>query len=82
VTSGEGGIRAAGSGSRLKNIRACRRLVFAVSDPHAIGGPARAIVAKVIVPCELMAELAQMLAADRPEPGTAFARLPIDAVAH
>jgi hypothetical protein len=36
----------------------------------------------VIVPCELMAELAQMLAADRPEPGTAFARLPIDAVAH
>jgi hypothetical protein len=24
-----------------------------------------------------MAELAQMIAADRPEPGTAFARLPI-----
>src|SRR5712671_993406 len=31
---------------------------------------------------ELMAELAQMIAADRPEPGAAFARLPVDAVAH
>jgi hypothetical protein len=28
-----------------------------------------------------MAELARMIAADRPEPGTASARLPIDAVA-
>lgn len=49
---------------------------------RACGGPARAVVAKVVVPAELMAELAQMIAADRPEPGTAFARLPIDAVAH
>jgi hypothetical protein len=67
---------------RVERLGQCRRLVFAVSDPHAPGGPARAVVAKLIVPSELMAELAQMLAADRPEPGTAFARLPIDAVAH
>jgi hypothetical protein len=48
----------------------------------ALGGPARAVMAKLIVPAELMADLAQMIAADRPKPGTAFARLPIDAVAH
>ena len=41
-------------------------------------GPARNVVAKLIVPAELMAEIAQMIAADRSEPGTAFARLPID----
>jgi hypothetical protein len=29
-----------------------------------------------------MAELAQMIAADRPETVSAFARLPVDAVAH
>jgi hypothetical protein len=67
---------------RIERIGSCRRLVFAVSEPHAPCGPARAVVAKLIVPAELMAELAQMIAADRPEPGTAFARLPVDAVAH
>jgi hypothetical protein len=67
---------------RIEHIGSCRRLVFAVSEPHAPGGPARAVVAKLIVPAELMAEIARMIAADRPEPGTAFARLPIDAVAH
>ena len=68
---------------RIERIGSCRRLVFAVSENNACpGGPARAVVAKLIVPAELMAEIAQMIAADRPEPGTAFARLPIDAVAH
>jgi hypothetical protein len=67
---------------RIERLGSCRRLVFVVSDPSACGGPARAVVPKVVVPAELMAELAQMIAADRPEPGTAFARLPIDAVAH
>jgi hypothetical protein len=39
-------------------------------------------VAKLVIPAEVMADLAQMIAADRPEPG-AFARLfPIDAVTH
>jgi hypothetical protein len=67
----------------IERLGSCRRLVFVVSDPHACGGPARAVVAKkLIVPAEMMAELAQMIAADRPEPGTAFARLPVDAVAH
>jgi hypothetical protein len=67
---------------RIERLGSCRRLVFTVSDPNASGGPARAVVAKLIVPAEMMADLAQMIAADRPEPGTAFARLPIDAVAH
>jgi hypothetical protein len=47
-----------------------------VSDPSALGGPARAVVAKLIVPAELMADLAQMIARDRPEPGEGGARLP------
>jgi hypothetical protein len=66
---------------RIERIGSCRWLVFAVTDQSA-PRPMRAVVAKLVVPAELMAELAQMLAADRPEPGTAFARLPIDAVAH
>jgi hypothetical protein len=67
---------------RIERIGPCRRLVFAVNDHGAHGRPARAVVAKLVVPAELMAEIAQMIAADRPEPGAAFARLPIDAVAH
>jgi hypothetical protein len=67
---------------RIERLGTCRRLVFVVSDPHAVGGPARNVVAKLVVPAELMADLAQMIAADRPEPGAAFARLPVDAVAH
>jgi histidinol-phosphate/aromatic aminotransferase/cobyric acid decarboxylase-like protein len=67
---------------RIERLGSCRRLVFVVSEPHALGGPARAIVAKLIVPAEIMAELAQMIAADRPETVSAFARLPVDAVAH
>jgi hypothetical protein len=58
------------------------RLVFAVSDRSCPDRPMRAIVAKLVVPAELMAELAQMIAADRPESGAAFARLPVGAVAH
>jgi hypothetical protein len=53
-----------------------------VNDDGDPGRPMRAVVAKLIVPAELMAELAQMIAADRSEPGAAFARLPVDAVAH
>jgi hypothetical protein len=67
---------------RIERIGSCRRLIFAVTDHGDPGRPMRAVVAKLIVPAELMAELAQMIAADRPEPGAAFARLPIDAVAH
>ena len=64
---------------RIERLGSCRRLVFVVSNPHACE---RVVVAKLIVPADLMAELAQMIAADRPEPGTAFAHLPINAVAH
>jgi hypothetical protein len=67
---------------RIERIGSCRRLVFAVTDHGMPGRPARAVVAKLVVPAELMAEHAQMIAADRPEPGAAFAHLPHDAVAH
>jgi hypothetical protein len=67
---------------RIERIGSCRRLVFAVSDRNCPHGPTRAIVAKLVVPAELMAEIAQMIAADRPEPDAVFARLPINAVAN
>jgi hypothetical protein len=66
---------------RIERIGSCRRLVFAVSDPHAPGGPARNIVAKLVLPAESMADLAQMIAADRPEP-LAFAAIHRNAVAN
>jgi hypothetical protein len=37
------------------------------------GDEARAVVAKFVFPAEVMADLAQMIAADRPEPGAADA---------
>jgi len=68
--------------ARIERIGACRRLVFVVNDRGDPGRPMRAVVAKLVLPAELMAEIAQMIAADRPEPGAAFACLPINAVAH
>ena len=66
--------------ARIERIGSCRRLVFVVSDRD---NPAQhAVVAKLVIPAEMMADLAQMIAADRPEPGAAFARLPINAVAN
>jgi hypothetical protein len=67
---------------RIERIGSCRRLVFAVNDHGDPGRPMRAIVAKLIVPAELMADLAQMIAADRPEPDAVFARIPVNAVAN
>jgi hypothetical protein len=64
---------------RIERLGSCRRLVFVVSNPHACE---RVVVAKLIVPAELMHELAQMIASDAIDPATAFARLPVDAVAH
>jgi hypothetical protein len=67
---------------RIERIGSCRRLVFAVSDASNSDRPARVVTAKLVIPAKLMVELAQMIAADRPEPG-AFARLfPVDAVKH
>ena len=66
--------------ARIERIGSCRRLVFAVSDRD--NPSQRCVVAKLVFPAEVMADLAQMIAADRPEPGAAFARLPINAVAN
>jgi hypothetical protein len=43
------------------------------------GDEARAVVAKCVFPAEVMADLVQMIAADRPEPGAAFVRRSTDA---
>jgi hypothetical protein len=67
---------------RIERIGSNRRLVFAVTDRNDPNRTMKAVVAKLIVPEELMAELAQMIAADVRVPGSAFARLPLDAVAH
>ena len=67
---------------RIERIGSCRRLVFAVTDRGDPQRPVRAVVAKLVIPAEQMAELAHMIAADRPEPGAAFVGLPINAVAH
>jgi hypothetical protein len=64
---------------RIERIGSCRRLVFVLND-HS--GSGRAVVAKLVIPAELMADLAQMIAADRPEPGAVFARLLDHAVKH
>jgi hypothetical protein len=66
---------------RIERLGSCRRLVFAVSD-RCGSERVHNVVAKLVVPAELMTELAQMIAADRPEPGAAFARLPVNAVAN
>jgi hypothetical protein len=42
----------------------------------------RAVVAKLVFAAEVMADLAQMIGADRPEPEAAFARMSTDAVKH
>ena len=63
----------------IERLGSCRRLVFAVSNPR---DRERNVVAKLIVPAEIMAELAQMIAADCPEQAAAFDLLPVDAVAH
>jgi hypothetical protein len=68
---------------RIERIGSCRRLVFAVTDRGDPLRPVMAVVAKLVVPAELMAEIAQMIAADVRVPGSAaFAGLPDGAVAH
>ena len=65
---------------RIERIGSCRRLVFCVSDRS--DHPAKAVVAKLVFPAEVMADLAQMIAADHAEPGAVFVGLPVDAVKH
>jgi hypothetical protein len=54
--------------ARIERIGSCRRLVFVVNDHGDPSRTMKAVVAKLVVPAELMAEIAQMIAADRPEP--------------
>jgi hypothetical protein len=66
--------------ARIERIGSCRRLVFVVSDRS--NPSQRGVVAKLVFPAEVIADLAQMIATDRPEPGAAFAHMSIDAVKH
>lgn len=53
-----------------------------MSTTRSPAGGGLAVVAKLIVPAELTAEFAQMLAADDAESGVAFERMPANALAN
>ena len=70
---------------RIERLGPCRRLVFAVTENrrHREDGNMSAVVVKLVIPADLMAELAQAIVADdRSEHGGPVIRLPEDAVAH
>lgn len=70
---------------RIERLGPCRRLVFAVTEysSHREDGGVRSIVVKLVIPADLMAELAQAIVADdRSVHGGPVIRLPEDAVAH
>lgn len=48
--------------ARIDQIGSCRRLIFTISDRTS--GDARTPVVKLVLPAEVMAELAQIIAAD------------------
>jgi hypothetical protein len=62
---------------RIDRVGSCGRLVFAVRDCSDPYHPVKHIVAKLIVPGELMAEIT-----DQPDPISAFPRLCNDVVAN
>jgi hypothetical protein len=64
---------------RIERLGSCRRLVFAVSGRCA-SERVRNVVAKLVVPAEMMAEIAQRIGSDSPEPDTGFARVLLSAV--
>lgn len=63
---------------RIDRVGGCRRLIFYATDTGCSGGPARAIVAKLIIQSQDMAAIAQMIGADRAD----FPRLAFDSTAH
>ncbi|MBR1154874.1 hypothetical protein [Bradyrhizobium sp. JYMT SZCCT0428] len=69
---------------RIERLGPCRRLVFAVTQHgHRDDGAIRAVVVKLVIPADLMAELAQAIVADdRSEFGGPVIRLSEHAVAH
>src|SRR5882757_3796723 len=69
---------------RIERLGPCRRLVFAITDYRSDrdDNPMRAVVVKLVIPADLMAELAQAIVADdRSEHGGPVVRLPVNAVA-
>jgi hypothetical protein len=51
---------------RIDQVGPCRRLIFVTRD--LISPDYRFVVAKLVVPADIMADMAQMIAADRPMP--------------
>jgi hypothetical protein len=64
--------------ARIDHLGHCRRLVFTVRD---MNGDGRAVVAKLILPVEVLAEIAHMLATDA-HVLTSLASLSPDALAN
>jgi hypothetical protein len=65
--------------ARIDQIGPCRRLIFMVRDTMSPG--IKTVTAKIVVPAEVMFEIAQMIAADHPV-SAALAAIPHDALAN
>jgi hypothetical protein len=65
--------------ARIDQVGSCRRLVFMVRDMTETGY--KLVTAKIVVPAEVMFEIAQMIAADHPL-SSALAAIPHDALAN
>jgi hypothetical protein len=65
--------------ARIDQIGPCRRLTFMVRDTMSPG--MKTVTAKIVVPAEVMFEIAQMIAADHPV-SAALAAIPHDALAN
>jgi hypothetical protein len=65
--------------ARIDQVGSVRRLIFRVRDTASPG--TKIVAAKIVVPCEVMFDIAQMIAADRPL-SAALAGIPRDAIAN
>jgi hypothetical protein len=65
--------------ARIDQVGPCRRLIFMVRDTMNDG--MKTITAKIVVPAEVMFEIAQMISADHPV-SAALAAIPHDALAN
>ena len=68
--------------AKIERVGSCRRLIFVIHQ--TVEGRRNPVgVVKLVLPGEVMPEIAQMAAADSPEDqGAIFRRIPINAVAN
>jgi hypothetical protein len=67
--------------ARFDQVGSCRRLIFMVRDTINNPDSTKIVVAKIVVPAEVMFDIAQMIAADHPV-SAALAAIPHDALAN